>query len=332
MYLLHRYILYLRYSTTLWINECCNEWLTLRFAMSLHTDSIFSMPSCMTSPVRNTAAWFCIVFCICNEEEAFLRQTQWTVTGKSLKFVDFQIVVQLISIQSACKSAVQQHKNLRTWDFFSSDWPWKETISCLKENPQCRLFIWMSGTAPWVWAPTWGCRRRRTWRRRGWRLRPRQRWGWGRPPWKDYLLIFSALKMTKSYRPYFSRSSTGCPICSCTWVGLTLIRVFHHLAQLPSHFWQIPIIQGRIGQTIEQSKFKSSRPIPRADGTPCKKGLYKIPLSWAKHPVITMPNDVLSDLASLSVGVAWQAFEGRKEGAVTVSFTSFEGWNNTSRA
>ena len=73
--------------------------------------------------------------------------------------------------------------------------------------------------------------------------------------------------MTKSYRPYFSRSSTGCPICSCTWVGLTLIRVFHHLAQLPSHFCQISISPGRTGQT--HSKFKSTQPSPGAAGTPC---------------------------------------------------------------
>ena len=33
---------------------------------------------------------------------------------------------------------------------------------------------------------------------------------------------------------------TGCPICSCTWVGLTLIWVFHHLAHLPSRFCLIP--------------------------------------------------------------------------------------------
>ena len=55
---------------------------------------------------------------------------------------------------------------------------------------------------------------------------------------------------------------TGCPICSWTCVGLTLIWVFHHVAPLPSH---ITIRPGRIGQR----KFKSTLPSPRADGTPC---------------------------------------------------------------
>ena len=44
------------------------------------------------------------------------------------------------------------------------------------------------------------------------------------------------------------------------WVGFTLIWVFHHLAQLPSRFCQIPISPGRIGQTVEHSKFKSTQP------------------------------------------------------------------------
>jgi len=42
---------------------------------------------------------------------------------------------------------------------------------------------------------------------------------------------------------------TGCTISSWTWVELTLIWVFHHLAQLPGHFCQIPIIPGRIGHS-----------------------------------------------------------------------------------
>ena len=33
-----------------------------------------------------------------------------------------------------------------------------------------------------------------------------------------------------------SKRGTGLFKCSETWVGLTLIRVFHHLAQLHSHF------------------------------------------------------------------------------------------------
>ena len=44
---------------------------------------------------------------------------------------------------------------------------------------------------------------------------------------------------------------TGCPICSCTWVGLTLIWVFHHLAKLLSHFCQIPFSPRRIWQTTQ---------------------------------------------------------------------------------
>ena len=43
---------------------------------------------------------------------------------------------------------------------------------------------------------------------------------------------------------------TRCPICSWTWVGFTLIRVFSSLAPLPSRFCQIPISPGRIGQTV----------------------------------------------------------------------------------
>ena len=38
---------------------------------------------------------------------------------------------------------------------------------------------------------------------------------------------------------------------------------------MPSYFCQIPISPGRIGQTVEHSKFKSTQPSPHADGTPC---------------------------------------------------------------
>ena len=31
-----------------------------------------------------------------------------------------------------------------------------------------------------------------------------------------------------------SLKATGCPICLCTWVGLNLVWVLHHLAQLPN--------------------------------------------------------------------------------------------------
>ena len=56
------------------------------------------------------------------------------------------------------------------------------------------------------------------------------------------------------------------PMCSQTWVGLTLISVFHHLAQLPS---QIPISLSRVGQKVEHSKSKSTKPSLSSLGTPC---------------------------------------------------------------
>ena len=62
---------------------------------------------------------------------------------------------------------------------------------------------------------------------------------------------------------------TGCRIRLFTWVGLTLISLFHHLPQLYSRFCQIPIRPGRIGQTVEHSKYKSTQPSQRADGTLC---------------------------------------------------------------
>ena len=49
------------------------------------------------------------------------------------------------------------------------------------------------------------------------------------------------------------------------WVRLNLIWVFNLLAHLPSHFCQIPINPGRIGQTVEPTK-----PSPRPDESPCK--------------------------------------------------------------
>ena len=48
-----------------------------------------------------------------------------------------------------------------------------------------------------------------------------------------------------------SNQCTGWPIWSRTWVRLTWIWEFHHLAQLPSHFCQTPISPGRIRQTVE---------------------------------------------------------------------------------
>ena len=63
----------------------------------------------------------------------------------------------------------------------------------------------VSGDAPWVWASTWGCRRRRTGCRRGWRWRPRRRWGWDFPPtenqgivFHDLLLLIQALSVNKT--------------------------------------------------------------------------------------------------------------------------------------
>ena len=46
-------------------------------------------------------------------------------------------------------------------------------------------------------------------------------------------------------------SFTGWPIWSRTWVRLTWIWEFPHLAQLPSRFCQTPISPGRIRQTVE---------------------------------------------------------------------------------
>ena len=62
---------------------------------------------------------------------------------------------------------------------------------------------------------------------------------------------------------------TGWFICPKTWVGLTLIWVFHHLAQLHSHFCQIPISPGRIGLTVNTQNPIYSNPGIRADESPC---------------------------------------------------------------
>ena len=64
-------------------------------------------------------------------------------------------------------------------------------------------------------------------------------------------------------------ASTGCPKWAETWVGLTLISVFHHLAQLPSQFFQIPISLSWVGQAVEHSKSKSTKPSLSSLGTPC---------------------------------------------------------------
>ena len=38
---------------------------------------------------------------------------------------------------------------------------------------------------------------------------------------------------------------------------------------MPSYFCHIPISPGKIGQTVEHSKFKPTQPSPRANGIPC---------------------------------------------------------------
>ena len=50
------------------------------------------------------------------------------------------------------------------------------------------------------------------------------------------------------------------------FVDLILIWMFHHLDRLPSSFSQIPTSPSIIGQTVEQSKSKSTQP---GDGSPC---------------------------------------------------------------
>ena len=60
------------------------------------------------------------------------------------------------------------------------------------------------------------------------------------------------------------RAFTGCPICSCTWVGTTVIWVFHHLSQplLPNSH------QHRQNWADTQNPSQPNR-AARADGTPC---------------------------------------------------------------
>ena len=52
--------------------------------------------------------------------------------------------------------------------------------------------------------------------------------------------------------------------------GEQFVLLYVDFVQLPSCFCQIPICPGRIGQTVEHSNFKSTQPIPRSDGTPCR--------------------------------------------------------------
>ena len=55
---------------------------------------------------------------------------------------------------------------------------------------------------------------------------------------------------------------TGWFIWSRTWVGLTLIQVFHHLPHLASLFCQIPISHAELGKRWNTQN-------PRADESPC---------------------------------------------------------------
>ena len=50
--------------------------------------------------------------------------------------------------------------------------------------------------------------------------------------------------------------------------------MFHHLAQLPRRFCHIPISPSRIGQTVEHSKSKSTKPSLSSLETPCTHVLY----------------------------------------------------------
>ena len=52
--------------------------------------------------------------------------------------------------------------------------------------------------------------------------------------------------------------------------------IFHHLTHLHSHFSQIPHSLGRIGQTVEHSKYKSTQPSLRPIGTPCIGDTYDL--------------------------------------------------------
>ena len=69
----------------------------------------------------------------------------------------------------------------------------------------------------------------------------------------DHKIILDGEVAKLQYTP-LGNIHTGLPMCSETWVGLTLISVFHHLAQLPSRFCQIPISPSRVGQTVEHFK------------------------------------------------------------------------------
>ena len=78
--------------------------------------------------------------------------------------------------------------------------------------------------------------------------------------------MLNLLALCTKYRlPYMC---TGCPFCSWSWVGQTLIWVPQHLAQLQWNFCQIPISPGRIGQTVEHPKSKSTHTVHGQMGHP----------------------------------------------------------------
>ena len=65
---------------------------------------------------------------------------------------------------------------------------------------------------------------------------------------------------TKPFLQVASPECTGLIWWSWTWPCLSLICMFHHLAQLPRQFCQISICPKRTGQTMEVLKFKSTKP------------------------------------------------------------------------
>ena len=61
---------------------------------------------------------------------------------------------------------------------------------------------------------------------------------------------------------------TGCPNWAETWVGLTLISVFHHLSQLPSRVCQIPISPRRVGRQWNTWNPSQQKPVSAHLGHP----------------------------------------------------------------
>ena len=91
--------------------------------------------------------------------------------------------------------------------------------------------------------------------------------------WKGFLNVFwigfeGILK--KYYRGFFKRVLKFLKVVYRVFhMPTDLVWVDFDLGvQLPSRFCWIPISPGRIGQTVEHTKFKSTLPNKRADGTP----------------------------------------------------------------